>query len=615
MHASIPPTLQRSKAPIARRQGLLAALSAAGLGFYLLSACGNSGGAGGDDSGSNGGSSSGVNSSSGSNGGNSSGSNSGGNNSSSGSNGGSTSSSGNSGGGSTSSSGNSGGGSSSGNSGGSTSSSGASGSGSSSGSSSGVIRDAGGVDSTVPGDGGACTNTDPTQINIDPSGFVCNNQWNIQGAWYCFADPAGTSDCTGTGDVPFKASASGSTNPGMCISGTTSAGVPDATHFGAAVGFVLNGEKNDAAKGVFNANTNAKGTLLGFAITISGDSGGSVLAVDYTTVASNNKEAPSVLVPGVATGSSPLTYNAMIKDAFITDNQGTSSVALKVDPTMLTSVEVKVPADAISHTYNFCVTKVVPIFAAPAAPAAFGNFGPTFKNQTQVVVEGFGPYGIQNDAVNPQTATMSMQAMYGGGQIGFSATPSFSQSTVTAFPAVTWGWVNGGSFVGGLNTGGYNGGKALSSLGAGAITSTWSYTAANTSMWDAAYDIWIAAAQDPLQAAAGGNGLELMIWLGHGGNTMPINGPGTASTVGGVAYNVADGTVTDSNSQPGSHRVLSYVRQTQTTSATTDIGGVFADAITNHNVNGSWFLLGIQAGFELYQPGTWTTTAYSVTTK
>src|SRR5262245_55058876 len=62
----------------------------------------------------------------------------------------------------------------------------------------------------TPGtDGGVvsnCTNTDKTIMPMDSTGWIpreCTN-YQIQGAWYCYSDGMGSTDCM-TGRVPFKA--------------------------------------------------------------------------------------------------------------------------------------------------------------------------------------------------------------------------------------------------------------------------------------------------------------------------------------------------------------------------------------------------------------------------
>jgi hypothetical protein len=138
------------------------------------------------------------------------------------------------------------------------------------------------------------------------------------------------------------------------------------------------------------------------------------------------------------------------------------------------------------------------------------------------------------------------------------------------------------------------------------VPSSWSFTAGG-GKWDAAYDTWFAANQDPISA-----GVELMIWLKEGG-VSPLGSalPGVTFTSGGTTWAVWTGTVTDSN---GTHPVISYLRSATTSSVTNlDLNPFFQDA-TGRGVTltSASFLLGIQAGFELYNTGTWTTTSYSV---
>ncbi len=592
-------------------RGLAFALLAGFVGVSLLWSCGGNSGSGGGDFGSGNGGSAGNGNGGSSNGGSSNGGNANGGSSNGGSNGGSSgnvssgssgnvssgsSGSGTSGSNVSGSSGNASSGSSgnvsSGSSGNASTGSSGNASTGSSGSSSGIND--GGPDSTVAADSGpACTNTDMTSINIDSSGWACNNQWDIQGAWYCYVG-GGTSDCTGEGDVPFKASSSA-----MCMSGTTGS-PPSATAYGAGIGLNLGQAAHDAGKGVFNANSANGHKVVGFAITISGDTGGSVLRVNFPSPTAT-AESPAVIVPGVSSGSSPVTYNVLLSDAFITDS---ATFPPKLDVTNIGSVEVQIPADQIPFTYNYCVTKIVPIMA-PVVPATFGNYGPAFKNETQFVVEGFGPYGIQND---PTAANaMSVQASYGGGQVGFSATPSFNTGGVGAFPSIVYGWVHGGSFIGSNDTGGYAGGKTIGALAGKTVPSSWSFTPSGGGKWDAAYDTWFAANQSPINA-----GVELMVWLDESG-VQPIGSAVSGATVseGGGSFAVWTGNVSDSN---GSHPVISYLRSASTTSVTgLNLNTFFQDATSrNVSLSSGSYLLGIQAGFELYGSGTSTTSSYSV---
>jgi hypothetical protein len=468
------------------------------------------------------------------------------------------------------------------------------------------ITDGGGDSTVSPADGSSgCTNTDTSVINIDSSGWACNNQWDIEGAWYCYADSDGTSDCGGTGAIPYKAASSG-----MCISGTTSTSTSGA--YGAAIGLVLNQvAQNDADKLSYNATAK---NIVGFAITVTGTTGGSVLNVNFPfggkPGVTSTGENPAVTLPGVSSGSSPITYNVMIADAIISDNT-TAFPATTVNASELNDIQVAIPSsDGIAHAYNYCVTKIVPITATAAAPATQGNYGPAFNEGKQIVLEGLGPYGIQNDPVGMGTDPISVQATYGGGQIGFSATPSFNtvgSNTPGAFPSIVYGWINGANVLG-ASEGGYAANKSIGSLTS--VKSNWSYTAGSGS-WDAAYDTWLAGSADPLTA-----GYELMVWLGHG-SVNPIGAPGTSVTVSGATWTVSEGT--NHTGQP----VVSYLSPSNMASVTDfDLLPFFQEAATSHRGTGgpnnepaistSTILLSVQAGFELYESGTWTTNSYSI---
>lgn len=555
-----------------------ASVIAGALGFGLLASCSS-----GDNGNPDAGGSSGGSGSSGSGGASGSGSGGGSGGSSSSGSGGSGGSSG------VASSGGSGGSS------GGSGSSGASGSGSG-GSSSGTTD--GGPDGTVArGDGGGlCTNTDMTKINIDPSGFACNNQWGITGAWYCFSDTVGTSSCKGTGDIPFN-----TTSNAMCISGQT--GVGGSASYGAAIGVELNHVNPDA--GPKSPYDTTQKNIVGFAVTISGDSGGSVLNINFPTVLSTNKAGPAVTVPGVNSATSPITYSVLLSDAFVNN---TGMVApLKIDPKTLTDVQVQIPGDGVSHTYNFCVTKVTPIMA-PVTPAS-GNYGPTFDEQSQIIIEGLGPYGVQNDVFKQGAGAMLMQATFSGGQVGFTASPSYSSgNTPLAFPSIVYGWVQGGNFIGGRDPGGYAGGATIQSLNS--VLTSWAFTPGSGN-GDAAYDCWFATNPTPINAE-----VELMVWLWKN-NVNPLGNMGPMVMIDGrpfIVWMTGPGQA-NATGQP----VVSYVSTTNMTSAPAgfNLKPFFAEAAaaSRGQLAVSSHLLSVQAGFEIYSPGNWTTNSYSVSAK
>jgi hypothetical protein len=433
-------------------------------------------------------------------------------------------------------------------------------------------------------------------INIDSSGFACNNQWGIEGAWYCYKDSSGISDCGPTGYIPYKASSNA-----MCISGTTSSAPASMTSYGAGIGLVLSaiGRGIDAGKAAFDATSK---NIVGFAVTVSGTSGGAVLNIGFPPSMESTGESTAVTVPGVS--GTPVTYNVMLADAIVSDNT-TKVPPPTVSASDITDLQVSIAgADNIAHTYNYCVTKVVPITAAPAAPGSVTSYGPSFNEGKQIVLEGLGAYGLQNDPFGVGSDPMSMTASYGGGQIGFTASPTFGDTgnTPGAFPSIISGWVHGGNYVG-TAEGGYAGGKSISALTS--VKSSWTYTAGG-GKWDAAYDCWLAANPAPISA-----GFELMVWLGH--NTVnPIGGQNTPVTVAGAPGSWTVSTGTNGTGQP----VVSYLSTTNMTSVTDfDLLPFFKEAASSNRASGlsmSTDLLSVQAGFELYQAGTWTTSSYKI---
>jgi hypothetical protein len=464
----------------------------------------------------------------------------------------------------------------------------ASGDGASSGDS--AIAEAAAVDSapTVK-----CSNTDDTIVTIDATGAIypqCN-EWNIQGAWYCYADGIGTSSCV-SGAVPYSAA-----DAGMCISGTTQTGT---TAYGAGMGFGLNSTLG--ATSVKSAI--ADSAIIGFEITLSGGtygSGGSVLNVNMTTAAAPGTY-PAVTIPGVPPNST-VTYDVFIKDA-LEPFVANSPIA---KPGGLYDLQVAIPAGA-GVQYDYCVTKVKPITATVAPGGACGStvaYGPSFCNKPQEYLEEVGNFGVQNDTFAASSGQMCIQALRGGATCGgfqatFNGFSSTQQYTPGAFPSLVYGWQAGNFY------GGYAGGRTVGSLGT--ATTDWSFSVNNVSQYDAAYDIWLAPTKAP---ATANGGVELMVWLQYSGvqPAGPTTSVGTV-TSGGKTFAAYTTSITNAGS---TWTYLAYLANAQTSSVSgLDLKPFFADA-EKRGLGTGWYLLGIQAGFEVYNAsGSVTTTSFDV---
>jgi hypothetical protein len=451
--------------------------------------------------------------------------------------------------------------------------------------------------STSVGGGSGCSNTNTGVLNEDASGYVCNNTWGIQGAWYCYSDGSDSStsckgsDGKGAGAVPWNESSSA-----MCLSGTMGTGSGSY----AGIGFKVNsGPPGDTATpGTWNASS-----IVGFAITLTSGasgkgSGGMVLNLEYPTSGDldpQTKDAPGITVPGV--GSSAITYNALFSDAVLANNPNNR---FSVDRSQLTDVKIAFFPDSISHTYDFCIKSVVPLTTAPNPVAATGAYGPTWNNQQPQAVNGINGYAVQSAPFPSNGNPMTMQVNVTSGGVGFTYTPGGGYNAPNngpgSFPAVVSGWGPGHDGI--QFYGPYKTAKQISQLTS--VKSSWSFTMGSTG--DAVYDVWFGNSATPAVPQ-----VELMVWIGNTGKNPlgSVANPGTAVS-GRTPYVGTNGT--------GEQVVSYWVASPGTTSVSNfDLLPYFQDAASHGyaGLSNNSYLLGVQTGFEVYS-GNWSTTDYNI---
>jgi hypothetical protein len=453
----------------------------------------------------------------------------------------------------------------------------------------------GGASGGSGGGSGNCKNTDMTKINLDSSGYVCNNNWDIKGAWYCYSDGSDSgnsckgSDGKGTGAIPWNSTANA-----MCMSGTMGTG--DGKYAG--IGFKLNsGPPGDmTAAGTWDGSK-----TVGFAITLTSGSsgkgsGGMVLNLEYPT--SNNldpqtKDAPGVTLPGVA--GTEITYNVLFADSVLANNKNNSTT---VDASKLTDVKLAFFPDSVSHSYDFCIKSIVPLMTAPNPVVPAGNYGPTWNNQLAQAVNGVNGYAVQSAPFPTAGNPMTMQVKATSGGVGFTYTTGGGFQAPNngpgAFPAIISGYGPGHDGI--QFYGPYKGGKKISQLTS--VKSNWSFTMGSTG--NAVYDVWFSNSNAAIPAA------ELMIWIGNTGKNALGNSAG-AAFMGRTPYVGTNGT---------GEQVISYwiAAPGQTSVTNFDLLPYFQDA-ASHGYAGlstNSVLLGVQTGFEVYS-GNWSTTDYNIT--
>jgi cellulose 1,4-beta-cellobiosidase len=200
-----------------------------------------------------------------------------------------------------------------------------------------------------------------------------------------------------------------------------------------------------------------------------------------------------------------------------------------------------------------------------------------------------GGYTIQNN----EWGSSAPECITTGGNTGFTvANSSIANSASGApggYPSIYQGchW--------GACTSGSGFPIQVSKIRAGAVTTSWSTSQpGGGSDYDVAYDIWFN--QTPATSGQP-NGTELMIWLNHNGPVQPY-GSRVASNVriGGRRYSVWFGTQ--------AWKTVSYTMTSGTTAVShLDLRALVADAVSRGYINPSWYLIDVEAGFELWQGG------------
>jgi Glycosyl hydrolase family 12/Cellulose binding domain len=130
-------------------------------------------------------------------------------------------------------------------------------------------------------------------------------------------------------------------------------------------------------------------------------------------------------------------------------------------------------------------------------------------------------------------------------------------------------------------------------LSPGTVTTTWATAQPGTGAYDVAYDIWFNRAPG---TSGQPDGAELMIWLNHNGPVRPFGSKVSTAVIGGRSYDVWFG--------KQAWNTISYSMVRGTTSVRDlDIGQFAADALRRGYIGKSWYLIDVEAGFELWQGG------------
>jgi hypothetical protein len=245
-----------------------------------------------------------------------------------------------------------------------------------------------------------------------------------------------------------------------------------------------------------------------------------------------------------------------------------------------------------------------------AVLSLLGLSGAQVASAAPVICEQYGSTTIQGGryvVMNNRWGTSATQCIDVTSN-GFSVTQADGQTATNgapkSYPAVYYG-CHYGNCSSSNNILSPNGLQASDSRFSTISTSV-SMTYPGSGTYDAAYDIWFNKSR-PSTTTQQNDGAELMIWLNHTGSIQPIGSKVGTANVAGATWDVWYGSV--------GWNVISYVRQSPTSSISFPVSSFWNDVVSRGYGSTSWYLTSIQAGFEPWIGGAGlAVTSFSVTT-
>jgi hypothetical protein len=137
------------------------------------------------------------------------------------------------------------------------------------------------------------------------------------------------------------------------------------------------------------------------------------------------------------------------------------------------------------------------------------------------------------------------------------------------------------------------------------ITTKWNFRlSSNPGTMNVAYDLWLHGKGDADWRDRPTH--EVMIWLNRQGGAGPLGTRYGSVSLGGSMWDIYQGDI--------GWKVYSFVRRTNTTSATLDLDDFTQALVRRKLLTGDTYVSGIEAGTEVFKgSGRLDTTSYSVT--
>ncbi|MFC1641162.1 hypothetical protein ACFL5O_00525 [Myxococcota bacterium] len=448
-------------------------------------------------------------------------------------------------------------------------------------------------------EGVECSNTDLSILPINDTGWVDRtcNEHEIQGAFYWYAaDNIKTEMQCGGATCEESAAPWSETSSGMCISGTATGESED---WGAGIGISLNESGgDDSVKAAYNA---ADHNIIGFDVTIVGNTNGMPIRVGLT--GEDQQADASLPSPFLTMGAVDGTLNLsgsselVIAKAAVPDDWEVDNAGATVDASAIYDLQFQVAADSADAgtTFDICITDLKPVLEGET-PATTGSCSDMTTSGGALCdnldIASLGDYGVQANVNNG--SGLCVQPTKGGDCVGFTTEVSGSlvspSDAPAAYPSLIYGWHWGKWF------GGYTQANAKQVSEITSIPSSFAFTEPTGSKWNAAYDMWLASSSDISGEPNGG--LEVMIWQDRsaGNSVSAIGSQVDTMTIADVQWEVWVGTT------GATWDVVSFRRSTPSSAAidNMDLLPFIQEGLARANKSTDWYLLSIQAGFELF---------------
>jgi hypothetical protein len=251
----------------------------------------------------------------------------------------------------------------------------------------------------------------------------------------------------------------------------------------------------------------------------------------------------------------------------------------------------------MDHRKPVLMTAALLLALSGGIAAVIGNAGAqaatTSLCQEQTASVSGGTYIVQNNEFDSSASECVTTDGNADFTVANSSIANATNGEPGAYPSIYQGCHWGNCSSGGLTSSPIE----VSNLTTGKVTTNWSTTQPGGSgnAYDVAYDIWIN--QTPTTSGQP-NGTEIMVWLNHNGSVQPF-GSEVASNVslGGHTYNIWYGT-------QSSWDTVTYDMTSGSTSVSNlDVGTLAQDSVSRGYTKSTWYLIDVEAGFELWQGG------------